>query len=64
MTSPWPNPAPLPGPPSTVPDLGCGHLPGECPNSQECAYWRGVVLGEYAPPTRWSVTADGVEASR
>ncbi|MFG2059705.1 hypothetical protein ACGFI9_37405 [Micromonospora sp. NPDC048930] len=34
----------------TVPDLGCGHLPGECPNDAECAYWRGVLTGEYPPP--------------
>lgn len=35
--------------PITVPDLGCGHLPGECHDSAECAYWRGVLTGEYAP---------------
>lgn len=27
----------------------CGHLPGE-PHDDECAYWRGVALGEYAAP--------------
>lgn len=33
----------------TVPDLGCGHLPGEsCDDS--CSYWRGVSAGEYPPP--------------
>ena len=29
----------------------CGHLPGECFGTDpECAYWRGVALGEYAAP--------------
>lgn len=35
--------------PITVPDLGCGHLPGE-PHDEACAYWRGVATGEYPPP--------------
>lgn len=35
--------------PVTVPDLLCGHLPGEsCDDS--CTYWRGVATGEYPPP--------------
>ncbi|WP_028183488.1 hypothetical protein [Salinispora arenicola] len=35
--------------PITVPDLGCGHLPGE-PHDEACAYWRGVSVGTYPPP--------------
>ncbi|WP_018253996.1 hypothetical protein [Salinispora mooreana] len=35
--------------PITVPDLGCGHLPGE-PHDGSCSYWRGVAAGEYPPP--------------
>ena len=27
----------------------CGHLPGEA-HDDECAYWRGVALGEYPAP--------------
>lgn len=37
------DPAPV------ITDPLCGHLPGELHDS-ECAYWRGVVLGEYPPP--------------
>ena len=37
--------------PVTVDDPLCGHLPGERHDDPvACAYWRGVVLGEYAPP--------------
>lgn len=32
-----------------VPDLPCGHLPGDL-HDGECAYWFGVASGEYAPP--------------
>lgn len=46
--STWPLTADAAGP-ITVPDLGCGHLPGE-PCDEACAYWRGVVNGEYPPP--------------
>lgn len=35
--------------PITVPDLGCGHLPGESCD-EACDYWRGVADGEYPPP--------------
>lgn len=41
--------------PITVPDLGCGHLPGE-PHDAACAYWRGVSDGTYAPPPEMPVT--------
>jgi len=47
--------------PQTIPDLLCGHLPGD-DHDDQCAYWRGVVLGWYAPPTRWTVTPAGVQA--
>ncbi|MGC5033039.1 hypothetical protein [Micromonospora sp. DT229] len=61
MTSPWPNPPQIPpgGPtawpatstaePITVPDLPCGHLPGDVHDDQ-CAFWWGVAGGEYADP--------------
>ncbi|MFY1658543.1 hypothetical protein [Micromonospora sp. WMMD1274] len=32
-----------------VADPLCGHLPGE-PHDDECAYWRGVALGQYPAP--------------
>lgn len=35
--------------PIFVRDLGCGHLDGEgC--DDECAYWRGVLTGDYPEP--------------
>lgn len=45
---------PLTADPITVPDLGCGHLPGE-PCDEACAYWRGVSDGTYAPPPEMPV---------
>lgn len=46
---------PLTADPITVPDLLCGHLPGEhCDDS--CGYWRGVAAGEYPPPPEMPVT--------
>ncbi len=33
----------------TVPDLLCGHLPGDV-HDDSCDYWRGVALGEYPAP--------------
>ncbi|ABP56441.1 hypothetical protein [Salinispora tropica] len=39
----------------TVPDLGCGHLPGESCD-EACAYWRGVADGTYPPPEFEPVT--------
>ncbi|WP_420812828.1 hypothetical protein [Micromonospora zingiberis] len=33
----------------TVPDLPCGHIPGDL-HDGECAYWWGVAAGEYAAP--------------
>lgn len=35
--------------PIVVRDLGCGHLDGEGCND-ECAYWRGVLTGDYPKP--------------
>ena len=32
-----------------IDDPLCGHLPGEA-HDDECAYWRGVALGEYPAP--------------
>jgi hypothetical protein len=66
---PMPTPRPLTGPATgptawppaapemTVPDLLCGHLPGEgC--DDECAYWRMVATGELPGPDAYLV--DGV----
>ncbi|WP_238432751.1 hypothetical protein [Micromonospora tarensis] len=41
----------------TVPDLPCGHLPGDgC--TVACDYWTGVAWGEYHSPDAYLV--DGV----
>ncbi|MEU4777500.1 hypothetical protein [Micromonospora sp. NPDC023633] len=62
-TTPWSNPPQVPprGPsyftadPITVPDLPCGHLPGDVHND-ECAYWIGVAAGDYPAPDAYVVT--------
>ncbi|OKI47202.1 hypothetical protein [Micromonospora sp. CB01531] len=39
----------------------CGHLPGHwC--DDECAYWRGVVLGEYDAPEGMEAVVEQVRA--
>ncbi|MFF0721311.1 hypothetical protein [Micromonospora sp. NPDC003816] len=38
----------------TVPDLPCGHLPGDR-HTTECDYWIGVDEGEYPPPEAYMV---------
>ena len=69
MSQPNPTPGtPFPGPCTspvfpatqqlTVVDPLCGHLPGEA-HDDECAYWRGVALGEYPAPDAYAAL-DGV----
>nr|WP_121400092.1 hypothetical protein [Micromonospora sp. M71_S20] len=41
--------------PITVPDLPCGHLPGDV-HDDECAYWVGVAAGDYPSPDAYVVT--------
>ena len=68
MTGPLPPVRPLPVPTApnvwpatapaatiTVPDLGCGHLPGERCDSA-CDYWRGVAAGDYPSPDAYKAT--------
>ncbi|MEW2474648.1 hypothetical protein AB0875_12735 [Micromonospora gifhornensis] len=33
----------------TVPDLPCGHIPGDAHDDQ-CRFWWGVAAGEFAAP--------------
>ncbi|MEU5945103.1 hypothetical protein ABZ793_06020 [Micromonospora sp. NPDC047465] len=60
-SGPWQptvQPTVFPAQTLTVADPLCGHLPGECEDAVECAYWRGVVLGEYPAPETYMVAGE------